>query len=245
MFRSLVLAAILASAAGAANAGRIVVNHDEWTLSNTGYSNAGAANADRFAKNVANFLTGGATGNILVATGNFGLTQSSFLTSLSGYSVTVNGALPLNAANLAGFDAVFLGGDYPSVAETADLISYVNGGGGIYIMGGTGVLGAGGEAAAWNAILNGFGLSLAPTYNGVGGTFASAYAHPIFTGVSQLYYNNGNSVSDLAPADPNQAVYGPGYFGIYDFEIEQEVPAPAALALFGLGIAGIALRRRG
>ena len=31
--------------------GKIVVNNDEWTLSNTGYSNA--PDADRFARNVA------------------------------------------------------------------------------------------------------------------------------------------------------------------------------------------------
>jgi len=241
MFRTLTIAAAIVSVASAAQAGRIVVNHDEWTLSNTGYSNAGAANADRFAKNVASFLVGGATGNILIGSPNFGLTQSSFLTSLSGYTVTVNGALPLTAANLAGFDAVFLAGDYPSAAETTDLISYVNSGGGLYIAAGTGVLGAAGEAAAWNAVLSGFGLSLGSPYNGVGGTIAAGYAHPIFTGVAQLYYNNGNSVSDLAAADPAQAVYGPGYFGIYD---KRDVPAPAALALFGLGLGVLALRRR-
>lgn len=244
MLRNLILATTaMLAVASAAQAGRVVANGDEWTLSNAGYSNAGAANADRFAKNVASFLTGGNTGNILISSSNFGLTESNLLASLAGYTVTVNAGLPLTAANLAGFDAVFLAANYPDAAETAELISYVGGGGGIYIAAGTGVGGAAAEAAAWNAIVNAFGLSYGSAYDGFGGNFASAFAHPIFSGVSQLFYNNGNPVSDLLPGDPEQEVYGSGFIGIY--EDAGDVPAPATIALFGLGVVALgAFRRR-
>ena len=42
--------------APAAFAGRIIVNHDEWTLSDTGASTAGAANVSTFIGNVASFM---------------------------------------------------------------------------------------------------------------------------------------------------------------------------------------------
>ncbi len=227
----------------AAAAGRIVVNHDEWTLSDSGYAAAGAANADQFAKNLAAFLAAGPSGNILISSTNFGLTGSSLLASLAGYSVTYDSATPLTSGFLSGFDAVFLAGDYPTLSETAALAAYVNAGGGIYIAAGTGVGGAAVEAAAWNALLNGFGLSLGPVYNGVCCVIPASYAHPIFAGVTQLFYNNGNTVSDLLPADPAQQVFGSGLIGIYE-RSTTATPAPAAIALFGLGALALGIARR-
>lgn len=43
--------------------GRIVVNHDEWTLSNAGFNRS--ANAAAFARNVAQWFTGGQPGDFL------------------------------------------------------------------------------------------------------------------------------------------------------------------------------------
>jgi len=49
--------------AGVFAQGKIVVSNDEWPLSNTGYANA--PDADRFARNVASWFTGGRPGNFL------------------------------------------------------------------------------------------------------------------------------------------------------------------------------------
>jgi hypothetical protein len=46
--------------------GLIVVNHDEWTLSNTGFGN-NLANTTRFVQNLANFFTGGQPGGRFLA----------------------------------------------------------------------------------------------------------------------------------------------------------------------------------
>jgi hypothetical protein len=244
--KTLILTIALSAVSGSALAGRIVVNHDEWTVSNSGYANAGAANVDRFAKNLAAFLAGGGTGAILIASSNFGLTDALHLGSLGAWTVTVNSAATLDAATLSGFDAVYLAGaaSYPTAPEVTALINYVNGGGGVYIAAGTGDLGAVGEAGAWSSFLGPFGLQLDTVYNGIGGTIAStgaSYAHPIFAGVAQLFYSNGQTVFDTLPLDPAQELYGPGYFGIYDDVVA--TPAPPLLALFGLGALALGLQR--
>lgn len=233
--------AVCASVAlvSAASAGRVVVNNDEWTLSDTGYANA--PDAATFALNVANYLTGG-SGDILVYSNNFGLTGGLLQATLlgAGYTVTYSTAATFDAALLAPYEAVFLGGTYP--ASTAALLPYVGGGGGVYIAAGTGVGGAAAEAAAWNGFLNLVDLGLAPSYNGIGGNLPTSFAHPIFAGVNQLFFNNGNTVLDLSAAPLGQ-VFGDGLFGIADVAII-ETPAPAMLMLFGFGFAATGVARR-
>ena len=52
-----------------------------------------------------------------------------------------------------------------------------------------------------------FGLKFAGAYNGIEGNFSPNQSHPLFTGVKSLYFNNGNSITDLKPESPlNQIV---------------------------------------
>lgn len=218
--------------------GVIVVNHDEWTLSDTGFAQAGAS-AGNFARNVAAFMTGGGTGNFLAYSTNFGLTQSALANAITAdaHSWTVSVA-PLTLADMKTYDGIWLGGT--QVPNLADLVQYVQEGGSVYLMGGTGERGPSNEADRWNPFLEQFGLQFdRSSYNGVSGNQTSPGAHPLLVGVDELYFNNGNSIADLFPADPaNQVIWtsgGDGFIGVY-------VPAPAGLA--ALLIAGVLRRRR-
>jgi hypothetical protein len=74
------------------NAGTIVVSNHEWMFSN---SFIHTNNDVQFAKNVGNLVVGG-SGNILILSGNFGLTESTFLSLLSsqGYTYTQTSTVP-------------------------------------------------------------------------------------------------------------------------------------------------------
>ncbi len=100
------------------------------------------------------------------------------------------------------------------------LIQYVEGGGNVYLMCGTGVGGGVNEAARWNSFLNHFGLSLAETYNGIIEDIGTSSSHPIFAKVDHLFQNNGQFISDLAPNDPRNEILvtycGQGLYAIYN-----------------------------
>ena len=234
--------------------GRILVNNDEWAFTNFGYAQAGHANADQLASNVAGFLTGG-PGKILIYSSNFGVTESNFLASLQGagydYTLDKTGATSFDMTTLAEYKAIFFSGNRRD-ADDAVLTNYVNRGGGVFL-----ALGAGAgefpssasEAAAWNPFLNNFGLTLGANYNLFTGTFASTGDHEVFDGVNNIYYNNGNTVSltgtneyaSIVQTAP--APQGFGLFGIYDGP-DVITPEPQTLTLLAAGLGLFAWMRR-
>jgi hypothetical protein len=237
------IAFILAvSGAFPAQAGKIVVTNDEWTLSDTGF--VAPNDPDRFALNVANWFTGNA-GNFLVYSNNFGLTGGSLsgVMTGAGYGWNVSMAQPQTLATLQGYDAVFLAGN---AFDNNVLIQYVNGGGNVFLEGGTGIVGAAAEAAQWNAFLNAFGLEYGTSYNGVGGNIDVSSTHPIFTGVDHLYQNNGNDTLDINASDPRaQVLVTSGGHGLYAVYESVSVPEPGTLLLLGGALLGLfGLRRK-
>jgi hypothetical protein len=250
----LLTVALVGVLAGSAAASAVIVNHDEWTLSNFGFTSAGGSNAANFTLNVADAMTGGGTGSFAVYSTNFGLTETSFLNTLTGAGHTVTTAPPaFSLANLQGFDGVFLGGAEPAGYDASVLVQYVLGGGSVYIAAGTGVGGAAAEAARWNSFLDDFDLALDDDYNGVQGNIATP-AHALFAGVSQLYFNNGNTVVSIGPDGQiimTTLTSGLGVIGLAEVLQEEpprpRVPLPGALALVLLGgamLAGAARLRR-
>lgn len=211
---------------GAVPPGKIVVNHDEWTLGDPGFA---VADAHEFALSLASWFAGGSTGSFLVYSDdqffdpaqNGAMLQAAMLAA--GHAWVMSPAVPVTVEELLAHDAVFLAGPFPTPASAPPpdlLIDYVEAGGNVYLAGGTADFpGAPAEAAAWDPFLNHFNLDFGPVW-GVEGVFPVTSSHPIFAGVSALYYVNGNPVSELDPSDPRTDVletYGShGLIAVFD-----------------------------
>ena len=254
MTKQSVLASALCGAlvvGGSAEAGLIVVANDEWTLSDAGFS--GPNDPGTFATNVAAWFTGGGPGTFHAYSTNFGLTESSLATAMTGagHTWTTGTGITFDLPTLLTFDGIFLAGSSGSgAANNAVLIAYVSAGGNVYLAGGTGTDFSGSaaaEAAAWNTFLNAFGLEFASTYNGSTTNLAVSSPHPIFVGVDSLFQSNGNSIVDLAPLDPqNQILVGlspDGLYAVFDPQVAP-VPEPSTISLGILGLLGLAARYR-
>lgn len=235
----------LSVASGSAFAGKIVLANDEWTFTETGFSQV-ISDPGVFAINVGDWFTGGATGNFLAYSSNFGLTGSSLATSMTsvGNSWTVSTSITFDLATLSSYDAIFLAGD---AADNSVLIDYVNAGGNVYLAGGTGWGGSLAEANRWNTFLNNFGLGFGTSYNGVTGNIAINSTHQIFNGVDHLYQNNGNDALDINVSSPYSQLLvsynNHGLYAIYDDTISS-VPEPPTFILIFLGMLSIVLIRR-
>jgi hypothetical protein len=199
------------SAAAVAHAWRakIFVSNDEWPLSDYGF--AVTPDARRLALNVAAWFTDGRPGTFLVYSQNGGLTGASLAATMRGAGHTwhVTTAPPFTLHTLLAYDAVFVGGGWADAAVLAD---YVRAGGKVFVVGGTG-LGNGTaavEADYWNGFLNAFGLHFTQDYNfleGVQRVPAEWTMSPLFAGVAELYYANGESVAKLDPMDGTTQVF--------------------------------------
>lgn len=242
--------------------GRVFVNHDEWTLSSSGRTAAGAANVTTFTRNVMSWLTGGSTGAVLITSNNFGFPPSTIGSDLStgGFGFTTTADASVAAwGNRASYSALFV--DVSSVSSLSnaqfqsDLRSYVLGGGSVFMNLGTGTGGAAAEAARANGFLEYFGLQATSPYNGVSGVLSTAgydtqapFGAPLFTGVAQLYQQNGNSVTTGGANTAGYAtqIFGDGLYGAASARTVS-VPEPSTVALLLVGLSGVgfvARRRR-
>lgn len=231
-------AALLATSlmAGAASASTVVINNDEWTLSDTGFASTPTSTAQFVANLVAEFGT-----QLHAFSSNFGLTQSSLASAMTaaGATYTTSSAAAFSLGASSGYNALFFGGDYLTAGQLTDLSAYVAGGGNVYIAGGTGAGGPAAEASAWNAFLAPFGVQMASVYNGISGNI-SVSGDPLFAGVSTLFQNNGNGLSGSSVVCCGTSG---GLYAVHRTDLAP-VPLPAGGLLLLGGLTGLAAFRR-
>jgi hypothetical protein len=251
---------LLVTQAVALDAQRVFVAHDEWMTNNTYFTSG--SNERRLVNNALDWFGVGAGDRVLTWSGN----QIGYINSPLPGVITGRGALYAQStaaqSNLAQYKAIFVGGF--AVDNTA-LINYVLGGGNVFLMGGTCTrlaagascdTNAGQEAADWQAFLQRFGMGFASQYNGLQGNLStSAFASQgalgaaLFTGVSTVYADNGNTVQTTigTPAGVTRQVFAvPGGPALFGAAVATVVPEPSAVSLIvgGLGAIMVCIRRR-
>jgi hypothetical protein len=223
---------------------RIVVSHDVNTLS----SQYGGLQEQRFAVNVARFLTGKNSGSILAIESNPDDIKRNYAPEVkeaiarAGYNVTYSDTSGYTLMELLTYDAVFVGIIWPppyTVIDNAVLINYVNSGGNVYIFSGVGSEpDSSHEASLLNPFLKNFGLMFDSTrYNQLRDRSINITSnHPIFDGVTALRADNGQSIIDLRTDSRVQIVQfeeNHGIYAVFDPSTERLVFLPRVYGLPG------------
>lgn len=198
----------------------VIALNDEWTLTNRGF--ATARDTYQFVRNIAQAFTDGKPGRFLAYDDGYRLQSSygnpehetafggsSLNQALSNAGIDLDiSATPLNLNVLQSYDAVLLAG---LSLDVLLLQQYIAAGGKVLIAGGTG------RSAdfGWNTFLESKGLQFANGYNGIAGNISIDSNDSLFTGVSALYQDNGQSIIDLNPQTGGQVLVTTGANGLY------------------------------
>jgi hypothetical protein len=265
-------AAALATTA-LAQTGHIIAIGDEWLLSDQAFLDHPSQSL-QLANNIAGYFNG-TTGNFLVlsnsgpvggVTGQRGVLGDSLAFAMlnTGHSWVVNPeGFAVTLASLQSYDAVFFSGGVGSGAANASVLAqYVNGGGSVLVMAGTGDLGGPqDEANAWNPFLNQFGLGFGNEWFASSASLLNVptlpSSHPVGSLITSASWGFGQTAMDLNPADPlnEVALFGnfTGLGGPTGFDVgavpiiatyNLVTPTPGVAALLSLGGALFSRRRR-
>jgi probable HAF family extracellular repeat protein len=209
--------------------GKIVVNNDEWTITDAGFRRA--PDTGQFVRNIASWFMDGQPGNFLRYGHNHVSTDTQLAATMvaAGNSWTDDSSIPFTLSNLLQYDGIFLEG---IPVDNQVVIDYVNAGGNVYLAGGAQDQpgGAAQEAAQWNTFLRAYGLQFEPTYNGIVGVIPINSIHPVFSGVDGLYQLNGSSIDELNPSSPDTEVFtfgkGHGLYAVVSQACDTPTPTP-------------------
>ena len=221
---SVLVVALLFPASAAHAAGRIVVAHDEWVLSDAGFDSA--PSTQQFALNIASFFTGGQPGRFLVYSPNSGLTGERLAATMreAGHQWTILDPASEASVDLNAYSAVFVG-QVP--VDNAALTEYVLNGGNVYVMGGTGFGVA--DSRYWNGFLNAFGLHLEMEYNQITGVLSTVASHQLFSGVSSLLHVVGNDIRTTGLVPGAQIVQTAGSHGLFAVYSDDSILLPMTI----------------
>jgi hypothetical protein len=191
--------------------GKIILANDASTLSNIGFEKS--PDAAIFAKNIANWFTGGRPGKFHSYSDPDAESESALAETMTkaGHIWTVGYDIPENV------DAIFI---HETAVDDSLLTDLVRAGGNVYLAAETEDedYATGYE---FNWFLWEFGLQFHELYNGISGNQPINSDHPIFAGVKSLYQRNGSSIIDFQPDEQaNQILVrspdGEGLYAIVD-----------------------------
>ncbi len=234
------LSASLAWPAASASAGYVFLSGDEWLLSNQAFTD-NPTNTTQFATNLATTIGGS---NYLIYqnakwVNSYDSSFQSLLTGM-GKTVTTSTISPLTASMLSGKNAIFLAGSLGSTSgEQALLTQFVQSGGTVYLSLGTdNFTTAANEIAAWNPLVQNFGLSAGTTWfpDDSVYTIPIASADPMLSNnVTSLTWGYGQAITLTNPGNPQTKILFTGTFaspiGNQPLVGVSVVPEPAAMAL--------------
>ncbi len=252
-FIRLALALTLTSISTVALAsGTIVASGDEWTLSDAAYDAPYASGTQAFVNDLAITFAGS---DYLFLTGNGNVPQTALgmaAAQFESLGKTIRYSTAFDPVAAAAYDAVFIFGQFLNTSLVGD---FVHNGGSAYVSLGGGWWGtAAAEAAAWNPVLNQFGLSAGDRWFPT-----TAFTSAIVTvgPTDALIWGYGQSVEKTSP-DASSQSYVRGHFGDGQIvglvgasrplgvPVVAGVPEPATwtLLIAGFGLAGLSVRRR-
>jgi hypothetical protein len=191
--------------------GKIILANDASTLSNLGFEQS--PDAAIFARNIANWFTGGRPGKFHSYADPDAESESALAQTMTkaGHTWTVGYDIPENV------DAIFT---HETSIYDEILRDLVRAGGSVYLAADT----ENEDYASgyeFNWFLWEFGLQFNKRYNGISGNQPINSEHPIFVGVKSLYQRNGSSIIDFQPDEQaNQILVkspnGEGLYAILD-----------------------------